>query len=187
MARTGTDRALRVGMSQRFTDLLVADHQRLHRLLAAAHAGEDLDHAAFAAFRAGLLRHIAIEEKVLFPAVRRARVGTPLARARDLRIEHAALTSLVVPTPDARLSAELEALLASHDAKEEGADGVYAECEAALTPADSRALVAVAEALPPVRVAPHFDGPGVYRTAALALAAAQRPRRRAPGAPSRRP
>lgn len=173
-------------MDQRITELLVADHQRLHRLLATAHTGGHLDGDAFAAFRAGLLHHIALEEKLLLPAVRRARGGEPLARARELRTEHAALTSLLVPTPDLALCAELEALLASHDAKEEGEDGVYAECEAALTPADSRTLAAAAAASPAVRVAPHFDGPGVYRTAALALAAARRPRRRAPVAPTTR-
>lgn len=156
------------------TELLLADHRRLHALLgrAAASAGVALD--AYAAFRAGLLRHIAIEEKILFPAVKRVTGATP-AWLRELRIDHAALTSLLVPTPDAALLAEIAALLTEHDTKEEG-DGVYATCERLVGPTALRELAARAEALPPVRVAPHFDGPGVLRTRADAQAAAARMR-----------
>lgn len=89
----------------RITEHLAADHQRLHALLTAACAGAALDRDAFARFRAGLLRHIAVEEKVLLPAARRARGGEPVARAYDLRVDHAALTSLLVPTPDVELCA----------------------------------------------------------------------------------
>lgn len=56
---------------------LSQDHARLDALLirATSHP-EVVDAASYADFRAGLLRHIAIEEKVLFPAV------PSLARAR---------------------------------------------------------------------------------------------------------
>lgn len=159
------------------TDYLAEDHARLGALLTTAREGQALNPAGFAAFRAGLLRHIGIEEKLLLPAARRARNGVHLERAHELRVEHAALTSLLVPTPDPALCDELDALLGVHNAKEEGPDGLYAECEALLGPAGSRDLAARAAAFPDVPVAPHYDGPGVYRTAALALAAAQRIRR----------
>src|SRR5689334_10116601 len=105
------------------TEYLVADHERLHALLAEATADDRFDASAFALFRQGLLRHIAIEEKLLLVAVRGAS-GTPPSRWRELRIEHAALTSLLVPAPDLALCREIEALLGEHDAKEEGAQGV---------------------------------------------------------------
>lgn len=159
------------------TEYLVADHARLHGLLTRARDAEDLDAAAFEAFRRGLLRHIGIEEKLLFPAVRRARGGEPLPAARELRVDHAALTSLLVPTPDAALCDEILALLREHDAKEEGTEGVYAACERYLGPPQSAALVTEAAAYPEVRVMPHFDGPGTHRTAAAALAAARRVKR----------
>ena len=114
----------------RITDYLTEDHERLHRLLAQA-ASEPFDHDAFEAFRGGLLRHIGIEEKVLFAEMRR-RLGRPIDAARRLRIEHAALTSLMVPTPDADLVAEIETLLRAHDTREEGALNVYGQCEAIL-------------------------------------------------------
>src|SRR5689334_13067398 len=97
----------------RVTEDLTEDHRRLRSLLAPA-VSQPFDTGAFEAFRAGLLRHIGIEEKLLFPEVRR-RLGHPLEATLRLRIEHAALTSLLVPTPDAALAAELEALLDVHD------------------------------------------------------------------------
>ena len=112
-------------VSRGIINYLVADHARLHTLLDRAMETPDLDPEAFADFRRGLLRHIAIEEKVLLPAVREARGGAPLDRAHALRIDHAALTSLLVPTPDLALCREILALLSEHDAKEEGRDGVY--------------------------------------------------------------
>lgn len=161
---------------KRVTDYLIADHARLHALLAAAAGGERLDANAFEEFRAGLLRHIGIEEKLVFPAVRRALGGEPLARAHELRIEHGALTSLLVPTPDLALCTEIRSLLTPHDAKEEGPDGVYAECERLLSPELSSDLAERAVAFPLVPLMRHYDGPGVHRTAATALASARRAR-----------
>lgn len=157
-------------VSSTISEHLARDHTRLHALLAAATAAEALDREAFAAFRAGLLRHIAIEEKLLLPAARRARSGVALERARELRIDHGALAALLVPTPDFALCSEILALLTIHDAKEEGPGGVYAECESLLTPAESAELAARAAAFPDIRAAAHFDGHGVHRTAADALA-----------------
>ncbi len=50
----------------RTTDYLVADHRRLHALLDRAEA-EPFDAEAYAAFRAGRLRHIGIEERIRAP------------------------------------------------------------------------------------------------------------------------
>lgn len=159
---------------QRITDYLVADHQRLHVLLARAARGPKLDAVAFETFRAGLLRHIAIEEKLLLPAARRARNGVPIERAHRLRIDHGALGSLLVPSPDLALCAEIAQLIETHDVIEEGPGGVYAECEALIGEPASRELAERARAFPEVRVAQHFDGEGVHRTRASALASAER-------------
>ena len=158
----------------RITEYLEADHARLRALLAAATRGPSIDADGYAEFRAGLLRHVAIEEKLLLPAARRARGGEPIARAHALRIEHGAIGSLLVPTPDHALCAELAALLARHDALEEGPDGVYAECEQLIGAALSRDLLERARDFPAVRAAKHFDGQGTVRTAQEALASAVR-------------
>jgi hypothetical protein len=168
---------------ERITDYLKVDHERLHGLLGQAMAAASFDGQAFEHFRARLLRHIAIEEKLLLTAARKARAGQPLARAHALRIEHGALASLLVPTPDHALCAEIAALVATHDAVEEGPGGVYEECEQWLEAELSRLLLTNARAFPQVKVALHFDGEGTVRLADAALASARRmaaPRSRPP-------
>ncbi|HYG69764.1 MAG TPA: hemerythrin domain-containing protein, partial [Anaeromyxobacteraceae bacterium] len=135
------------------TGWLAQDHARLEALLARAVATPGaLDREPFDLFRAGLLRHIAIEEKILLPAAREARGGEPLPAARRLRIDHGALAALLVPTPTPELVRELRSILDPHNAIEEGPEGVYAACEALLA---SRAeeLAARIRDYPPVKVA----------------------------------
>jgi hypothetical protein len=153
---------------------LETDHAVMGRLLDRAARGpaSPFDRDAFEGFRAQLLRHIAIEEKILFAATRRARGGA-LPRAERLRGEHAAITSLLVPTPDCALVGEIHRILGPHDELEEGPGGVYQECEELL--GDGwRDVLARAQALPAIKVAAHFDGRGTVRTAAEALARANR-------------
>ncbi len=159
-------------------------HARLDALLARAVAAPPaVDGEAFAAFREGLLRHIAVEEKVLFPALRAAlraaRGGEELPYARRLRVDHGALAALLVPTPTAGLAAELRLILGPHNELEEGEGGLYATCDALLA-AEAGALVERMRAYPPVRVAAHRDGPRVCRTAeeALRVSSLQSQRRR---------
>lgn len=155
------------------TQYLTADHARLGQLLSDADR-TPFDRAAFEEFRSGLLRHIAIEEKILFREVRRLRGGVPLEAAHRLRIEHAAITSLLVPTPDAALVRELRSVLDLHDEREEGS--VYAECEAILGQ-QSAALAEEARSYRTIPMMPHFDGTAtraVFRTAREALASAEK-------------
>ncbi len=149
---------------------LVDEHRHIEAGLRAATADParfDVDRYERA--RVALLRHIAIEEKVLMPFARRAR-GTPLPVAGRLRKEHGAIASLLVPTPDAALVGELLALLAAHDALEEGPGALYEQIEALAGP-ELETLLAAARAQPAPPAAPHFDGPRVHRTAAAALRA----------------
>lgn len=138
-------------------DLLAADHERLAALLERVVAAEPAA-ALFAwqEFRAGLLRHIAIEEKVLLADAKRRRDGTPLPAAAQLRLDHAAIASMLAATPAPWLLAELRALLDAHNAVEEGAEGVYAQCER-LAGEDLASLEARVLAVPPVRLAPCID------------------------------
>lgn len=56
-------------MSGPISEFFHADHRRLDGLLqrAIAASGGAVDETAYAGFRAGLLRHIALEEKLLLP------------------------------------------------------------------------------------------------------------------------
>jgi hypothetical protein len=161
------------------------DHLRLDALLRRAVATPcNFDRPAFDAFRAGLLRHIGIEEKVLLPAVREVRGGEPLPIARRLRIEHGAIASLLVPTPSREIVAELRKILEPHNRLEEDPGGLYETCDALLA-GRAAELVERMRAYPPVKVAAYSDGPRVLRTAAEALAqsARQAEARPPPGQP----
>jgi hypothetical protein len=168
-------------MTGRVSRFLAEDHTRLDALLdAALDATGGIDLATFGAFREGLLRHIAWEEKILLPAWAAARAGEPHPLARRLRIDHGALAALLVPTPTAATIGELRKILVPHDDAEEGPDGLYETCEATLPAAEREALVERMRAYPPVKVARYHDGPRVCRTAdeALRISALQTERRR---------
>lgn len=161
-------------MAGPLTAWFAKDHARLDALLRLSVADPGaFDVEAFEAFRAGLLRHIAWEEKILLPAARRVRNGAPLPQARHLRVDHGAIASLLVPTPDATIVAELRSILEPHNAAEEEAGGLYQACDDLLA-ADASTLLEQVGAYPPVKVAGHRDGPGVYRTATEALRASAR-------------
>jgi hypothetical protein len=99
---------------------MVEDHARLDRLLAAATAGPNIDTEAFARFRHDLLRHIAMEEKVLLPDARLRRGGAPLDVAPQLRADHGSIAKLLVRAPTAASVDTLRQVLARHNALEEG-------------------------------------------------------------------
>ena len=151
--------------------LLAHDHERLDACLRAAAAHPDrIEMTAYNEFRAGLLRHIAIEEKIVIPTTRRLRGGNSLAFASQLRRDHAALASLLVPTPTHAILALIEVILSEHNPLEEGEGGLYAECER-VAAHELDALLARAAALPELPLAPHVDGPRVERHVAELIAA----------------
>lgn len=150
---------------------LAADHVRLRALLAAATADPSrIALEPYTAFRGGLLRHIAMEEKVLFRLTREQRDGDPLPVTRQLHADHAAIASLLVPPPTHALLATLRDLLDEHDVLEEGPDGLYAECERLLGP-ELAPVLALMHEIPPVRVAQHVDEPRIHEHIARMLAA----------------
>ncbi len=169
LARAHAARTLHKRMTGPLAQYLLSDHDRLEALLDRAVADPDrFDHDAYRAFRAGLLRHIGIEEKILLADARRRRGGEPLPIARTLRVEHGAIASLLVPTPDAALVDEIRSILAVHNPREEGEGGVYEVCEA-LAGDEASALLEQALAAPEVPMARYFDGPRAARTARDAL------------------
>lgn len=150
---------------------LTDDHVRLRALLAQATADPArIDLAAYTEFRMGLLRHIAMEEKVLFRDARDRRHGEPLPVTTQLHADHAAIASLLVPPPTHTLLATVRDLLAEHDPLEEGLDGLYAQCEQ-LAGADVDAVFARMQLIPPVRAAQHVDDPRIHEHIARMLAA----------------
>jgi hypothetical protein len=152
--------------------VLAADHVRLDGLLQRAVADAGAIHlATYAAFRAGLLTHISMEEKILLPAAQRWHGGTPLPLAAKLRLDHGALAALLVPTPTPAIITALRTILAAHNVLEEGPGGVYETCEQ-LAGTNAHELLAQLQAAPEVPVAPYADGPQVMSVVRRALARA---------------
>ncbi|MBX3263980.1 MAG: hemerythrin domain-containing protein [Labilithrix sp.] len=138
--------------------LMTQDHARLEGLLRAAQRSDGtIDGAAYALFRGGLLRHIAMEEKVLLPFAREKQ-GAPLAVAAELRADHGEIAKLLVRSPSAAIVAALEAILGRHNQIEEGPGGLYATCDA-LAGAEAARLVERLRAQPEVPQAKYYDGP----------------------------
>jgi len=141
-----------------------ADHDRLDDLLRRATAGSGpIDLALFGRFRAGLLRHIGMEEKVLLVAAREASGGTPHPLAERLRVDHGAIASLLVPTPTRALVAQLVSVLAPHNRREEEPGGVYDACDRALGRAAGERLVEELRTFPEPPLKPWNDAPEVMK------------------------
>jgi hypothetical protein len=150
---------------------LAGDHERLDRLLERAVADpEHVDAAAYAQFRSGLLKHIAMEEKVLFPAAQKRR-GEPLALAAKLRLDHGALVALLVPPPGKAIVAAIRSILERHNPIEEGDGGIYDQCDR-LVETDADEILHRLQNYPEVKVLPHVDNPFVIEAARRALARA---------------
>jgi len=152
--------------------LLADDHSRLGALLERAlKAGVLVDPAAYAAFRAGLLRHIGMEEKILIPAIQRLRGGVPHEHASRLRLDHGAIAALLVPTPSREVVDTLRTILTKHNQVEESPGGLYDACDQ-IAGAEITSIIDRLRAAPEVPVASHNDGPLVMDATRRALARA---------------
>ena len=151
------------------TDFLVKDHGRLEGLLqsAVAQVGS-VDQGAYDQFRAGLLRHIGMEEKILLPAAQRIRGGEPLPIAAKLRLDHGAIASLLMPPPTAAVIAKIRAVLKVHNIIEEGPGGLYETCDE-LASSEAAQLLAKLQAAPELAVLPCSDSPAVMPAVQRAL------------------
>ncbi|THJ11840.1 MAG: hemerythrin domain-containing protein [Nitrospira sp. CG24C] len=151
------------------TDFLVKDHGRLEGLLesAVAQVGS-VDQGAYDQFRAGLLRHIGMEEKILLPAAQRIRGGEPLPIAAKLRLDHGAIASLLMPPPTAAVIAKIRAVLDVHNTIEEGPGGLYETCDE-LASSEAAQLLAKLQAAPELAVLPCSDSPAVMPAVQRAL------------------
>jgi hypothetical protein len=145
------------------------DHARIDATLHRALDSSDrIEPEAYAEFRAALLRHISMEEKILLPAARMANGGDPLPQVARLHLDHGALAALLVPTPNKAIIDAIRAILDRHNVIEEGANGVYEKCE--LLPGfNADAILKRLQSAPPVAMAPHADSPIAFESMRAAL------------------
>lgn len=160
---------------------LTEDHRRLEELLdrAGGQAGVAIDLTPYEEFREGLLRHIGMEEKILFPAIQRAQQGgadsslvSSLASSLEqLRLEHGALATLLMPSPTPAVLATIREILRRHDGIEESAGGPYAVGDDLLGQ-EAEMMLATLRSAPMVNLMPHSDSSAVTATLHRALARA---------------
>jgi len=139
-----------------------SDHRRLNDLLPRAIGEPDrIDMAVFGEFRALLLKHIGMEEKILYLAGRLARGDAPPIFAK-LRVDHGALAALLVPTPTPAIAADILSILVPHGQREEEEGGVYDMCIDAISPELAAFLLDELRAFREVPLKPHNDDPVVF-------------------------
>lgn len=159
-------------MNKAIYDFFTNDHRRLEDLLEKATKDMNaIDMDAYLEFRIGLLTHISWEEKVLFKAAQIANNNVAIPLAKQLRVEHGAITSLMVPPPNAELFKVLKVVLEKHDLLEEEEGGMYDICEE-LTSGQTAEILEELHNLPPVRVHPNKDIPLAWEAAKRACARA---------------
>ncbi|MBS1557243.1 MAG: hemerythrin domain-containing protein [Bacteroidetes bacterium] len=148
------------------------DHRRIEKLLdQATENPSEINRESYHRFRIGLLTHIKMEEKILFPAAQKANGGVALPLAEKLRLDHGALTSLMVPPPTPSLLKVLRFILDKHDVAEEKPGGMYDACEA-LTQSQTQQLLEQLSHTTEVPVHPHHEAPFALEAAKRALARA---------------
>jgi len=145
------------------------DHRRIEDIL--DKAVEDINNIQldyYHQFRTGLLKHIKMEEKILFPAAQKANGGAPVPLAAKLRLDHGALTALMVVPPDPAMIKVLRHVLEKHDILEEEPGGMYEICEK-LTGDETQTLLKQLEQVTEVPVHPHNEAAYALKAAKNAL------------------
>jgi len=145
------------------------DHRRIEVLLdKATEKPGEIDMEFYQPFRTGLLTHIKMEEKILFPAAQKANGNVPVPLAAKLRLDHGALTALMTVPPTPELIKVLRYILDIHDLAEEEPGGMYDVCEA-LTKEQTQHLLAELAKTTEVPVHPPNSLPVVFEAAKRAL------------------
>lgn len=151
---------------------LADDHDRLDGLLQHATAKPGtFDREPYAGFRKGLLRHIAMEEKVVLPMIARLQDGRPASTAERIHLDHGAIAALLVPPPSASIIATIRSILRVHNALEEQEGGLYELFEKLVGPG-ADVLIGKLKFTPEVPVLPHNEGVDVIEATRHAVARA---------------
>lgn len=159
-------------MNKPLYHFFTTDHHRIDAFLDKAIKNEGSVQADYYhQFRVGLLKHIKMEEKILFPAVQKANNGVPLPVFAKLRLDHGALTLLMVVPPTQEVIRVLSHVLEKHDLIEEEPGGVYEVCEK-IAETETRTLLEQLKKVTEVPVHP-------FNEADYALSAAKRALERA--------
>jgi hemerythrin superfamily protein len=143
------------------------DHRQIDSFLnMAIEDPNEIDINYYHQFRTRLLRHIKMEEKLLFPAAKKANPEVIKEIIPRYRLDHGAITALMVPPPTVSLIKVIRYILEKHNIAEEEPGGLYDICEA-LTQGQTQELLDKLKATTEVPVQAPNPAP-------IAIAAAKR-------------
>ena len=156
-------------MNKPLHQFFTADHHRLEKLLDQAIITiHEIDMNYYMPFRSGLLRHIKMEENILFPAAKAIDMIKMQEILPQFRLEHGALTALMVPPPTNDLIKVIKHILEKHDFEEEKQGGLYDICES-LTHAQTQNLLKQLVNTPEVPLHPPNPTPFAFNKKKRAL------------------
>src|SRR5690606_6037575 len=147
-------RNLKIEQKELLYDFFTADHRRIEAIFGEATQDvNNVDLEKYHEFRVGLLTHIKMEEKILFVAAQKANGGGPLPLQAKLRLDHGALTALLVCFPSPDVIKVIAHIMEQHDTLEEEQGGMYEACEK-LTQQETGQILKDLKAITPVPVHP---------------------------------
>jgi len=156
-------------MNKPLHQFFTEDHHRIEHLLnRATEQPGHIEMEYYHQFRVRLLRHIKMEEKTLFPAAKKANFKVMESLIPRFRLEHGALTALLVPPPTTSIINAIRHVLEKHDLAEEEPGGLYDVCEA-LTHGQTQELLQQLAAVEEVPVHPPNPAPIAIDAARRAL------------------
>jgi hypothetical protein len=137
------------------------DHERLDALLRQSAMGSgEVNDTAYHEFRKGILKHISMEEKILLPAIQQLQGGKPFSGSTRIKLDHGAITALLVPVPSKSILHAIGVILRSHNPLEEGSGGLYEVCERLVTEGNQlEAVLTKVQSAPAIPVVPNNDKP----------------------------
>ena len=158
-------------MSGPLHNFFTEDHRRLDDILSLVDIrASEYDLNAYDQFRSRLLKHIKMEETILFPTLEKAKKGVYTERIAKLRLDHRALTALMVPPPSPVIFKALRCIMAGHNQLEEESKGLYDLCDDFIQ--NSAAILHKIEQTSDVPVLAHKSEPFILEATRRALARA---------------
>jgi hemerythrin superfamily protein len=159
-------------MNQPIHQFFEKDHRQIDGLLKKAlEKPNEIQMEYYHQFRIRLLRHIKMEEKTLFPAAKKVNPELVKETVEQYRLEHGAITALMVPPPTLSLIKVIQFVLNKHNVAEEDPGGLYDICEA-LTQGQTQELLDQLRVTKEVPVHPPNPAPIAIESAIRALARA---------------
>ena len=111
-----------------------------------------------------------MEEKILLPAIERLQGGRPFSDSTRIKLDHGAITALLVPVPSKSVLHAIGAILRDHNPLEEGPGGLYEVCEQLVTAGDQlEEVLKRVHSAPEIPVVPNNDKPEILNATRRAV------------------